>query len=272
MRRPEEDTVRSLALSLAGLATCLFGVAAAQQPPAARTTVVAATEPAQVSVAHRGVDAIPFLTIRAANSDVRKTLSEMGEKAGVKVLLAPSAMGSITGSVDNASADEAFQSVAALAGLTARKIVLPEAAAATVTPETAGRFADALGTLPLGAAVADLATGKSLTVLSKPPQPATGQTAVYYVQGKMSPEQERLALARRSGQDQATQLSASGQAFVTQAQKSLLQMPLQQRMETMRNLPRTMFENMSDADREQLRQTFGGRGDRGGRGGRPPGM
>jgi hypothetical protein len=236
----------------------------AAQPaaPPARATVVAPTEPAQITVAHRGVNAEAFLTVKAANSDVRKTLTDMADKSGLKLILASSAMGVVSGSVEGLSADDAFKAVAGWAGLSVRKLIVPSNVADTLTPEIAGRYTDALGALPVGASVADLTTGRSVTVGTRAPEIAAGQTAVYYVQGKLSPEQERLAMARRAA-EQATALTASGQQFVAQAQKSLQQMSLQQRMEAIRALQRGMFEGMTDAERQQMRQMMPGRGDRG---------
>lgn len=239
-------------------------VAQTAQPaaPPARATVVAPTEPARITVAHRGVQAEAFLTVKAAGSDVRKTLTEMADKAGLKLILASSAVGVISGSIEGLPADEAFKTVSGWAGLTTRKLIVPANVADTLTPEIAGRYADALGSLPVGASVADLTTGRSVTVSNRPPEVAAGQMAVYYVQGKLSPEQERLAMARRAA-EQATPLAASGQQFVAQAQKSLQQMSLQQRMEAIRALQRGMFEGMTDAERQQMRQMMPGRGDRG---------
>lgn len=237
----------------------------AQQTPRTRTTVVPATEPATITVSLRGAEAQPFVTVKAANSDVRRTLTEMAEKSGVRVLLAPSVTGVINGSVTNEAVDAAFSAVATMAGLTARKIVLPEASVAALTAETAGRYVEALSALPVGAMVADAAGGKALSVTATPPAPAAGMTTVFYVQGRLSPEQERIARERRTAQANAAQAGAAvpNSEFVTKTAQSLQAMPLQQRFETMRSLQRQMFESMSEAERAQMRESM----PRGGRGG-----
>ncbi len=101
--------------------------------------------------------------------------------------------------------------------------------------------------------------------MATPPSAAAGLATVFYVQGRLSPEQERIARERKTIQASAAQAGA-GKAnpdFMKTAAQGLQAMPLQQRFETMRDLQRQMLESMSPEERDQMRQSM----QRGGRGG-----
>ena len=106
----------------------------------------------------------------------------------------------------------------------------------------------------------DPATGRSLAVAEKKTAEAvpSGFTAVYYLQGTMTPEQERLARERRTAEQSVKTAQASGvDPKQTDAVKSAVQMlgrlPAQQRMEALRNMQREMYNSLTPQERAQMR-------------------
>lgn len=260
----------------------LAAAAVAQQntpTPRTRTNVVAATTPAKVALSIRGAEAKPYLSVQATGADVRATLNDMATKAGLKLVLDNSAIGTVTGTVDSQPAPDAIVAVAKLANLSVKKFIVPDASVATITPAFGGRYVDTLTGLPAGTVISDPATGKSMVVSAAAPAQVTG-TTVYFVHGQISPfGGGRMRGAGGMGGPggpggpggnnpggQPAQPSQANQAFVDATAKSLAAMPLQQRWDTMRALQTQMFQSMTDEERQQMRQ-MGGFGRGGGFGG-----
>ncbi|HEY3414892.1 MAG TPA: hypothetical protein VGM51_17810 [Armatimonadota bacterium] len=251
--------------------------------PRVRTTVVVSSEPAKVTLSTRGTDAKPYLAVQAtAAADVRTTLKDMGTKANINVVLDPSAVGTFSGSVEAQPAETAVAAVAKLAGLSVKKIVVPDASVATFTPDLGGQYVTALSTLNPGVQISDPATGKTLMVSAAEPAQASGKT-VYFVHGRISPFGGRMRMGGQPGGPggpggqpggpggqpggQPPQPSQANQAFVDSTAKSLQAMPLQQRFDTLRALSQSIRDSMTPEEQAQMRATMGGRGGFGGFGG-----
>lgn len=271
--------------ALAVLAGAIAATASFAQnaTPRTRTNVVVASEPAKVTLSMRGTQT--YLAVDAKGADVRATLKDMATKAGAKLVLDPSAIGIVTGSVDAQPADAAIAAVAKLATLSVEKIVVPDAAAATLTADLGGRYSEALTSLTPGTLISDPTTGKTLVVTAAAPAQFAG-SAVYFVHGRLAPGGMRMRQPRNGanganggpggpggpganggpgGPGGMQQPSQANQAIVDATAKSLAQLPVQQRMDTLRALQMQMFQSMTDAERAQL---GGGRGfGRGGFGG-----
>jgi hypothetical protein len=204
---------------------------------------------------------------------------DMALKADAKIVLDPSAIGTITGVVDSQPAEAAIAAVAKLAGLSVKKIAVPAASIAGVTPEAAGGYAQALTGLPVGALVSDAATGKTLVVSAAAPAEVTGQV-VYFVHGRITPGGMRQRQPGQGGPGGpggpggqpggAPTTSKPNQSFVDATAKGLQGMPLQERFDTLRALSQQMFQGLTTEEQTQLRSMGGGRGfgGRGGGGGR----
>lgn len=245
------------AVGMIALATATAG---AQQTPRRATTVVPAAtdangvkvEPFTVVLTVRGLDARKFLTVDAKNADVRDLFREMGTKSATPVLVAASATGTVTLSMKDKPLSEAMKAVADAASLPLRVLTVPEASISTLTPEVAGQISDALSALPANAAVTDPATGKTLVVEATTPLPK-GDATVYFLQGKYTAAQEMAMRVR-----QATEQQDAGKpdSAITNAVQAINQMPVQQRMDAMREMNRQMWQGMSDQDRRAMRDSF----------------
>jgi hypothetical protein len=230
-------------------------------PPAANADGTVA--PAfTVALTVKGANAEKFLTVTAKDADVRALFREMGAKSATPVLVADSATGKVTVNLTDKPLTEAMQAVATAANLPLRLITVPEASVASLTPESAGRVSDALTALPVSAGVTDPATGKTLIVEASNTGGAKGRTTVYFLKGKYSTAQEE-ALKNRVAAE-ATEAPANN--AISNAVQSINQLPVQQRMEAMREMNRQMWSGMSDSDRQAMRDQMrqGRRGRRGG--------
>lgn len=248
--------------AVAGVLMLTAAGAGAQQTPRRATTVVVppATDakgqpvaPFTVSLTVRGPEARKFLTVDAKNADVRDLFREMGAKSATPVLLAASATGVVNVNMTDKPLPEAMKAVADAAGLPLRVLNVPESSVDSLTPEAAGQISDALAALPAHAAVTDPATGKTLIVEEKATKPSRAEATVYFLQGKYTGAQE-LALKVR----QATEKEDAGKpdSAITNAVQAITQMPVQQRMEAMREMNRQMWQNMTDQDRQALRDQW----------------
>ncbi|HEY3267204.1 MAG TPA: hypothetical protein VGM37_09775 [Armatimonadota bacterium] len=206
-----------------------------------------------VSVTTQGAEKL--VTARASNADAKTLFQEIAAKSGAKILLAPSVMARLSPSVETKPLETALRTIAAPAGLTVRKIVVPEASAASLTAASAASLSAALSGTPTNATVVDPATGKAvtLTFASAAPKLETGQTTVYYVM-------------KTAGAG-----SQSAEEAVAEATAALSGLSLEQRMQAMRDMQRSMFQNMTDEERQQMRQQMQRNGGPGGPGG-PGGM
>lgn len=252
---------------VAVLALSLSVAASAQQAPR-RTTVVNSAEAStlEVLLTVKGADAAQFLTVTAKNADVRDVFREMAQRSGTTAVIAPSASGRVTLNLQQEPVDKAMSAAAAAAGLSVRRILVAEGQAGRITPETAGILSETLAAMPARAVVTDPASGRALTVVEKPDAPdkaQAGLTAVYYLQGRLTPEQERMARERKvveqvARADEAvdpTQTDA-----VRAAVGSINRLPIQQRVEAMRNLQRQMWEGMSAAERGEMMRAMRSQG------------
>lgn len=245
------------------LATAVPFAALAQQATR-RATVVNNAEPSslEVSLTVKGADAAQYLTVKASNADIRDVLREMGQRSGSTVLFAPSASGRATLDLQQEPVDKAMSAAAAAAGLSVLRIVVAEDQATRLTPEAAGILSETLTTMPTRATMTDPATGRTLTVAERTEAvaaPPTGFTAVYYLQGRLTPEQERLARERKTVEaavQTAQAVDPKQTDAVGVAVSTLNRLPVQQRMEAMRNMQRQMWEGMSAADRNEMRRNM----------------
>jgi len=232
---------------------------AAQAPRRATVVVPAGESTFDVSLTVQGPEAASYLGVKATNADVRELFREMGQRSGATVLIAPSASGRVTIDMPSQPVGKAMDTVAKRAGLSVLRIVVSESQAAGLTPEGAGILAEAMTTMPLQAVMTDPATGRTLAVAEKKTADAvpSGFTAVYYLQGTQTPEQERLARERRTAEQSVKTAQAAVDPKQTDVTKSAIQMlgrlPVQQRMEAFRNMQREMFNNLTPQERAQLR-------------------
>jgi len=268
---------------IAGLigALAVAGVNAQENPN--RVTAAPAANPATVTVVIKGAEATPYVTVKASNSDVRQTLNDIASKAKIRVLVSPMANGVITGTVTNQSAEEAVLAVAKMANLTVRKVAVPESAVSTLTADAVGMYSGVLN-LPVGAVMADPATGKSIAISSTTPAVAEGQVVVYCVQGQFgagfgglnrtgrtAPSDRNTTGQPRAGardgqQNQpragqtgpggfgmpAPQLDPAGQAVVNSTTSALSKLPASERMSALRAIQMQIFENMTEEERSQM--------------------
>ncbi len=245
------------------LAAALPLEALAQQAPR-RTTVVnnAEASSVEVSLTVKGADAAQYLTVKASNADVRDVFREMGQRSGSTVLIAPSAAGRVTANIQQEPVDKAMSAAAAAAGLSVLRIVVSEDQAARLTPETAGILSESLTAMPTRASMTDPSSGRTLTVADKTDVAAaipSGFTVVYYLQGLLTPEQERLARERKTVEQvvkAAETVDPKQMDAVGAAVNTLSRLPVQQRMEAMRNMQRQMWEGMSEQDRNEMRRNM----------------
>ncbi|HEY3266776.1 MAG TPA: hypothetical protein VGM37_07615 [Armatimonadota bacterium] len=263
-------TYRPLAVA-AALAAIAAGALAQQPKPTVRASVAPADATMSVSLTVKGANAEPFLTVTSTNADVRDLFREMARKSGEDILLSPSVTGRVNADITSSPVEKAVATVAGLAGLSVRRIVVPDGAPA-VTVDTAGMLTEALAALPDKACVVDPTTGKALVVSASAAAPASGSKVVFYVQGKLTPEQERAARDKKAAAKDAT--AAQGNDLISSTVNGLKQMPIQQRLQAMNDLRRQMFDSMSPDERQQMfdamrqqRQQGGQQGGRGGWGG-----
>ena len=267
---------------VAGLvgALAVAGVYAQENPN--RVSAAPTANPATVTVVIKGADAKPYVSVKASNSDVRQTLNDIAAKAKIRVLVSPMANGVITGTLTNQSAEEAVMAVAKMANLTVRKVAVPESAVSTLTADDVGMYSGVLN-LPVGAVMADPATGKSIAISSTTPAVAEGQVVVYCVQGQFGAgfggfnrtgrttpgtgnqpgeragQQNQPRAGARDGQTgpggfgmPAPQLSPAGQALVDTTAASLSKLPASDRMSALRAIQMQIFQNMTDEERSQM--------------------
>lgn len=267
---------------IAGLigALAVAGVNAQNNPN--RVSAAPAANPATVTVVIKGVEATPYVTVKASNSDVRQTLNDIASKAKIRVLVSPMANGVITGTLTNQSAEEAVLAVAKMANLTVRKMAVPESAVPTLTADVVGMYSDVLN-LPVGAVMADPATGKSIAISSTTPAIAEGQVVVYCVQGQLGagfggsnrtgrntpragnqpiPRDRQQNQPRAGGRDGQTgpggfgipapQLNPASQALVDSTASALSKLPASDRMSVLRVIQMQIFQNMTGEERSQM--------------------
>lgn len=251
-----------LALATAGLNAQPAPRRATNVVPPPATNADGTVAPAfTVALTVKGANADKFLTVNAKDADVRALFREMGAKSATPVLIADSATGKVTVNLTGKPLTEAMQAVANAANLPLRLITVPEASVASLTPESAGQVSDALASLPVHAGVTDPATGKTLVVEAKNAGVGKGQATVYFLKGKYSTAQEMALKTREADKSEAPADNA-----ISNAVQSINQLPIQQRMEAMREMNRQMWSGMSDGDRQALRNQMrqGRRGRQGG--------
>lgn len=235
-------------------------------------TTKAAVQPWELQVTHKGASATPYITLKATNTPARDVMRDIASKAGARVLFSPSASGLLTVNLDSATVEESMTALAAAASLSVRRITLPEAQAGSLTAETAGRLLEALAALPVNATVTDTAGGRHFTIKSGTDntEPGEGMANVYYIQGKLSPEQERIAAIQRTAKTEPTQAGsvAGTTSIMTKAFDSFKNLPTDQKMQVMRDFQRQFRDSFTPEEMRQMRffmEQRGGRGDRRGR-------
>lgn len=194
------------------------------------------------------------VSIKSTNADARTLFRDVSAKSGVKILLGSTAGGFVTSAVDSQPLETALKTVAATAGLSVRKITTTKETAAALTADAAAALAGALSDVSTNATVTDPATGRAvtLTFASTAPKADASQVTVYYV-----------LRVPRAGQTAVATGDAVKDA-IANATAILGDLSTTDRMQAMRDMMRASFENMTDAERQQMRS-------QGGPGGPPPG-
>jgi type II secretory pathway component GspD/PulD (secretin) len=234
----------------------------AQQPKAPANPV----DPSyKVSLTVRGADAKAFVDVQATSADIRAVLRELGQKSGATVYFSPSVTGSFSGTFEGVELESAITSVASSAGCKVLRIALPKDAP-TITETAAGKVYDGLLAMPASATAVDVKGHKSLVSAETFSAPAADASVVYYIQGKLTPDQERAGSDKRAADKAAAAKTPS--ALVQSAVSAFQSMPVADRLNAMRDMQRQMFQNMTPDERQQMFQGMGGgRGGRGGPGG-----
>lgn len=233
----------------------------AQQPKPGSTP----PEPSfKVSLTVRGADAKSFVSLQATDADVRQLLRDLGQKVGATIYFSPSVAGKFSGTFESVDPEAAITSVASSAGCKILRIALPKDAPA-ITETAAGKVYDGMMALPASASAVDVKGRKSIVAADTVSALSSDASLVYYIQGKLTPDQERAGSDKRAA-DKAALAKTPG-ALVQNAVAAFQSMPIQDRMNAMRDMQRQMFQNMSPADRQQMMQSMGGGRGRGGRGG-----
>lgn len=234
----------------------------AQQPKPGATPA----EPSfKVLLTVRGADAKSFVSVQATDADVRPLLRDLSMKAGATVYFSPSVSGKFSGTFEGVDPEAAISTVAYSAGCKILRIALPKDAP-LITEAAAGKVYEGMVALPASASALDVKSHKTIVAAESAGIPSADASLVYYIQGKLSPDQERAGSDKRAA-DKAAIAKTPG-ALVQSAVSAFQSMPVADRIAAMRDMQRQMFQNMSPADRQQMMQSMGGgRGGRGGRGG-----
>jgi hypothetical protein len=258
------------------LALLVGSAAQAQETAAPRTATIVASPNASVNVTatpRAGESAL--VNVRADGANVRDVLREIASRGGVEILLAPSVSGQFTGMIDSQPVERAITVVSATTGLTVRRFAVPAAGASELTADSAGRLAETLNALPVNSVISDPSTGKTLTVVEAAPASAPGERVVYYVQGRLTPEQERALAEQRAappaGADRTAGAQNAGrgetapqsqvtlpgvgttQDLVRGTINSINQLPIDQRNRVLGQMMREFRRSLSPEERNQLR-------------------
>jgi hypothetical protein len=188
-------------------------------------------------------------------------LKEIAKKAGVTLYMSSSATGTFSGTFESIAPDTAIASVAASAGCKVLRIVLPKGSP-MITADASAKVYEAFGLLPEAAVVRDVASKKSVVASAGGSADPAEAQVIYYVQGKLTPDQEQAGSAKRAA---ARTVAGAKTDPITGAVQAFQKMPMQDRIQAMRDMQRQMMQSMTPDERQQMFQSFGGRGG-GGRG------
>lgn len=246
-------------------------------------TVNTATAPkASVSITHRGADAATFVTLKAENVPLRDALRDVAAQAGVRILMSPSVGGAVTVSIEEQPLAKAVALLATSGGSSARAIVVPAGQEDRVTLESAAALYEATAALPAGTRMTDPSGKEAAIQNAASGSGGDGGATVFYVQGKLTPSQERAAAARRETERVAAEAAknaspANPDQFISQALTGLRTLTPEKRVGVMMDFMRQFQNSMSDEERQQMRDAFRNyfqqnrpQGGPGGPGGPPP--
>ncbi|HEY3412026.1 MAG TPA: hypothetical protein VGM51_03105 [Armatimonadota bacterium] len=243
------------------LSVVAVGAHAQQAKPGGKVAEPTST----VALTVKGPQATMYLTVSATSADVRGLMRDIAKKIGATVYFSPSVTGSYTGSIEAVEPDAAMSTVAAAFGCKVVRFNLPQDAPVLTEAAAAKVYAGMLA-LPTAAIVSDAKSKRSMTVNGALGGVIPDGPVVYYVQGKLTPDQEEAGAEQRVAA-KAAQANAPATA-IQNAVTAFQAMSPQDRMQAMRDVQRQIIQNMSPQDRQALFNNMrSGRANRGNRGG-----
>lgn len=227
------------------------------------------------------------ISVNCTDVSLADALTSLGQKAQAVVLPDASVKGNLTMSLNNVTLEQALTAIANQNKLEWVKIeVSPSASEEALTARRLFAALDALKDVRAGAIMWTDPKSESTGLFVPKVDPEALPTATISQSLKLKPvylvraiptekpadsadTQRRPDRQQQQQQQQAYAPSGDVQAAANAVWGYMAQMPAEQRWDVMRQLREMMFQNMTDAEREALRQRWGG--DRGFRGPRPQG-
>lgn len=247
-------------LSVFPIAVALTVLAVGAHAQQAKPGAKAPQSAFNVALSVKGPQAIATLSVTATSADIRDLLRDMAKKADATVYFSPSVTGTFSGNFDAMDPDAAISTVVTTVGCKVMRINLPKDVP-VLTETAAGKVYDGMLALPPAALARDARSKRSMTVSESTAAAVPDGPVIYYVQGKLTPDQEQAGAEKRDAAKAA--IAKSPQTAIQNAVNAFQAMTPQDRMNAMRDVQRQLIQNMSPQDRQAM---FGGRG--GGRGGR----
>ena len=249
--------------SIIPMAVALSVVAVGAHAQQAKTGAKAPQPVSTVTLTVKGPQAVAFLSVNATSADVRDLLRDITKKTGATVYFSPSVTGTFSGTIEAMASDAVVSTVAGTVGCKVVRINLPKDAP-VITEAAAGKVYDGMLALPASASVRDAKAKRSMTVSDAAEGALPDGPVIYYVQGKLTPDQEQAGTEKRSAAK--TALANAPATVVQNAVQAFQAMAPQDRMQAMRDVQRQLIQNMSPQDRQAMFDSMrGGRG-RGNRG------